>query len=506
MLRRDFLKFSATGALMTTAPSLFASPAKAQSSAPKVITASKRVIEVKGRAVNVLGLTQPGASRGLVMNAGENFRVRLENRIGEPTAIHWHGLTPPWQQDGVAGLSQEPIPDGGHYDYDFPVARPGTFWMHSHMELQEQRLLAAPLIVVDPAEASKDVQDVVVLFHDFTFRDPAEILAELKAGGHDMAAMQKTSPASGHEGHKMSGMATGTATDHGAMGARTKSQGSMDHGAMQMGSMPHLQDVQYDALLANDRTLDDPEVFAVEPGGRVRLRLINGAASTNMWIDLGKLSGKLIAVDGMPVEPIVGSRFEFAVAQRLDILLELPREATAWPIFAVQEGGRMRTGVVLAATGSSIGKFAETADADFPPVGVELEQKLRAAKPLADRAATRKHTMMLGEGAGYVWTLDGAMHGSDKPLAVRPGDRFELTFMNHSTMSHPMHLHGHHFQVVAVNGRRFAGAVRDTVLVPANMGQVTIAFDADNPGKWALHCHHLYHMAGGMMTSMAYEA
>jgi FtsP/CotA-like multicopper oxidase with cupredoxin domain len=77
--------------------------------------------------------------------------------------------------------------------------------------------------------------------------------------------------------------------------------------------------------------------------------------------------------------------------------------------------------------------------------------------------------------------------------------------MNHTTMSHPMHLHGHHFQVVAVNGRRFAGAVRDTVLVPANMGQVTIAFDAENPGKWALHCHHLYHMVGGMMTSMAYE-
>jgi FtsP/CotA-like multicopper oxidase with cupredoxin domain len=491
MLRRDFLKLSATGTLMTTAPSLFASSAKAEGSAPRIITAAKRVIEVKGKAANVLGLTQPGGSHGLVMNAGENFRVRLENRIGEPTAIHWHGLTPPWRQDGVAGISQEPIPDGAGYDYDFPVARPGTFWMHSHMGLQEQHLLAAPLIVLDPAEASKDVREVVVLFHDFTFRDPAEILAELKAGGHDMAAMQKPPVASGHEGHTMPGMATGAA---------------MDHGAMRMGGMSHLQDVQYDALLANDRTLDDPEVFTIEPGGRVRLRLINGAASTNMWIDLGRLSGRLVAVDGMPVEPIVGSRFEFAVAQRLDILLELPRQATAWPIFAVQEGGRMRTGVVLAAKGSSIGKFAETADADFPAVGSELEQKLRAAKPLVERTATRKHTMMLGEGAGYVWTLDGAVHGSDKPLAVRAGDHFELTLMNHTSMSHPMHLHGHHFQVVAVNGRRFAGAMRDTVLVPANMGQVTIAFDADNPGKWALHCHHLYHMVGGMMTSMAYEA
>lgn len=490
---------------MATAPSLFASPAKAQTSAPKIITAGKRVIEVKGKAANVLGLTRSSGGHGLTMNAGENFRVRLENRIGEPTAIHWHGLTPPWQQDGVAGLSQEPIPDGGAYDYDFPVARPGTFWMHSHMGLQEQHLLAAPLIVLDPAEASKDVQEVVVLFHDFTFRDPAEILAELKAGGHHMTAMQKPPAASKHEGHTMPGMTTNSSMSHGAMGHGTKSLGLMDHGGMQVGGMSHLQDVQYDALLANDRTLDDPEVFTVAPGGRVRLRLINGAASTNMWIDLGNLSGKLIAVDGMPVESVVGSRFAFAVAQRLDILLELPREATAWPIFAVQEGGRMRTGVVLAAKGSSVGKLAGTADANFPAVGAELEQKLRAANPLVARAATRKRTMMLGEGAGYVWPLDGAVYGADGPLTVRSGDRFELTFMNHTTMSHPMHLHGHHFQVVAVNGKRFAGAIRDTVLVPANMGQVTIAFDADNAGKWALHCHHLYHMVGGMMTSMAYE-
>jgi FtsP/CotA-like multicopper oxidase with cupredoxin domain len=95
MLRRDFLKLSATGALMTTAPSLLASPANAQSSAAKVITAGKRAIEVTGKAVNVLGLTQPGGSHGLVMNAGENFRVLLENRISEPTAIHWLGSPRP---------------------------------------------------------------------------------------------------------------------------------------------------------------------------------------------------------------------------------------------------------------------------------------------------------------------------------------------------------------------------------------------------------------------------
>src|SRR5690606_19638124 len=160
-------------------------------------------------------------------------------------------LTPPWQQDGVAGISQEPILDGGSHDYDFPVARPGTFWMHSHFGLQEQHLLAAPLIVRDPAEAGEDVQEVIVLFHDFTFRDPAEILAELTGGGHGM-----------------SGMSMGGGMDHGNMDHGGMDMGEMNMGGMQIGGqmagMAHLQDVQYDALLANDRTLDDPEVVAVE--------------------------------------------------------------------------------------------------------------------------------------------------------------------------------------------------------------------------------------------------
>lgn len=457
MRRRDFLRLSATGVLATVSPALPASgkPAAGQ----KIVMAGKRVIEVKGRAANVLGLTQPDGSNGLVMDAGENFRVRLENRIGEPTVIHWHGLTPPWRQDGVAGLSQDPIADGGRREYDFPVAQPGTFWMHSHFGLQGQSLLAAPLIVRDPAEAGMDVQDIVVLFQDFSFRDPAEILAELRSAAQGRADVQ--APPS---------------------------------------------DSLHDALLANDRTLDDPEIISVEPGGRIRLRLINGAASTNMWIDLGTLTGRLIAVDGMPVAPVDRRYFELAVAQRLDIMLELPRDRAAWPVLAVQERGRMRTGVMLAARGAPVEKLANLADETFPTVGLGLEQALRAASPLADRKVTRRHTMMLREGSNYMWDLVRATHGEDSPFVVRRGDRVELTFLNYSGTSHPLHLHGHRFQVTAVNRQRFSGAVRDTVLVSARMGEVTVALDADNAGEWALGCHHLYHMAGGMMTSMAYEA
>jgi FtsP/CotA-like multicopper oxidase with cupredoxin domain len=493
--RRKFLASAAATGGLAVAPSLLLPARPAVAASHTTITAGSRVIEVKGRAATVFGLTQPDGRHGLMLNAGDRFRARLNNRLGEHTVIHWHGLTPPWRQDGVGGITQDPIAAGEGQDYDFLVSAAGTNWMHSHAGLQEQRLLAAPLIVRDPAQAGEDVQEVVVIFHDFTFRDPEEVLAELRGAGHGKAPALRMGA--------MEGM------DHGAMAMGATSGTSMGGtgGAMSgmaMGGMAHLQDVEYDALLANDRTLNDPEIFSVERGGRVRLRLINGAASTNLWIDLDRLRGRLIAVDGMPVQPLEGPRFEFAVAQRLDILLDIPSEGGAWPIFAAQEGGRSRTGFVLATSSADIRKLEEAADAEYPPVGADLEQRLRALNPPSQRPADRQRMIMLGEASGYIWTLDGKIHGEDTPIQVSEDERFELTFMNHSTMSHPMHLHGHHFQVIAVNGKRISGAVRDTVLVPANMGSVTIAFDATNPGKWALHCHHLYHMAGGMMTSLEY--
>jgi FtsP/CotA-like multicopper oxidase with cupredoxin domain len=106
--------------------------------------------------------------------------------------------------------------------------------------------------------------------------------------------------------------------------------------------------------------------------------------------------------------------------------------------------------------------------------------------------------------AGYRWGLEQAGAAGGGPLQVRHGERVEIVLRNRTMMSHPMHLHGHHFQVVAIDGERLPGAKRDTVLVPPR-AQITIAFEADNPGRWAFHCHNLYHMAVGMMTTVAYD-
>jgi FtsP/CotA-like multicopper oxidase with cupredoxin domain len=107
--------------------------------------------------------------------------------------------------------------------------------------------------------------------------------------------------------------------------------------------------------------------------------------------------------------------------------------------------------------------------------------------------------MLDGSMSPYLWTIDGRTWGDHLPIAARSGERVEMTFHNHSMMGHPMHLHGHTFQVVAIGNRRFAGAVRDTVYVPP-MTSLTIALDAGEAAHWMFHCHHMPHLSFGMMT------
>jgi FtsP/CotA-like multicopper oxidase with cupredoxin domain len=140
-----------------------------------------------------------------------------------------------------------------------------------------------------------------------------------------------------------------------------------------------------------------------------------------------------------------------------------------------------------------------------PPVDNSLEARLVAVEPLTSRSADVVHTIALAGGMKpYAWSMNGEYWPQVKPLMLAKGQRVEIDLVNHSMMAHPMHLHGHTFQVIAIDGRPIQGAVRDTVLVMP-MGRVRIAFDADNPGRWPFHCHNLYHMMTGMLTEFRYQ-
>ena len=199
-------------------------------------------------------------------------------------------------------------------------------------------------------------------------------------------------------------------------------------------------------------------------------------------------------------------RFEIAIAQRLDIRVALPSGNGGYPILAIREGDRARTGIYLATRSGTVAKLADAGAFEAPPVRLDLEQRLRATTPLTSRSVNRRLELNLtGSMARYIWTLNGRIYEDRIPLKAAKNERVEIVMHNQTGMAHPMHLHGHIFQVVALNGKPLAGAMRDTVIVPPK-GRVTIAFDADNPGRWAFHCHNLYHMASGMFTSLEYEA
>jgi FtsP/CotA-like multicopper oxidase with cupredoxin domain len=438
------------------------------------LRAAMRSLEVNGKAASAMGLEHANGKQGLSFQAGQPFNVLLENSLPVPTAIHWHGLHPPNNQDGVPGLTQPVIAPNGTFQYHFPVQPAGTHWMHSHEGLQEAFLLAAPLIVHDPSDQA-DEQEVILFLGDFSFTSPTEIYAKLR---------------------KPSGQAM-------AMGGKHAPAMAMDK--------PDTSDVNYDAYLINDRTLADPEVVRVERNGRVRLRIINGSSGTNFFVSLGNLHGELIATDGMPVKLVSGSRFPLAIAQRIDVRVQLPPEG-AFPIIALRENATEQAGIILATPGASIKKLP--AQNTSPPgvLTLDLESQLVAVKPLSSKPIDQSYDLRLqGNMALYEWPINGIVFDVEHPrgqkaqVKVKRDQRVAVKFINETGMSHPMHLHGHSFQVIDINGKSLNGAVRDTILVPPK-ASVTVAFDANNPGTWYLHCHILWHLAAGMAVLVEYEA
>ncbi|MEQ7154226.1 multicopper oxidase family protein [Brevundimonas aurifodinae] len=486
MNRRRLLEGTLLGAsalVLATPRPLWAKGLTARSAAaPTRLQISRRTLDINGRAATVFGLQQPDGKRGLTLREGEAFNVVLGNDTDESTIVHWHGLTPPFASDGVADASLPLMAPRSERSFDFPVGAAGTHWMHAHT-LQEQSLLAAPLIVRSLADERRDEQEVVILLHDFSFSSPEEILERLKSRGtpHAMVA-EATADRRSSPPINQPGVAP--------MVAAPTSQGmAID-----------INDIEYDAYLANDRTLGDPEIIAVERGGRVRLRIINGATATAFTVDLGEIDGELIAVDGHQVQPIAGRRFPVAMGQRIDVRLDLPRDARPFPIMALREGARQRTGVILQPPGATVARLPELSVHNAPVLDLALEGRLSALVPLRTHPAHKTFDMDLtGSMGGYRWDLETAT-----PISVRRGERIEITMLNTTMMAHPMHLHGHHFQVVAIDSQRFSGAMRDTVNIPPQRS-VTISFDTTNAGEWAFHCHHLYHMAAGMMTQLSYE-
>lgn len=427
-------------------------------SEPLIFKVKEKELNVNGRNSSIYTID---GTNGITFTEGESFNVVVENHLKKPTSIHWHGILLPNSQDGVPYVTQLPIKPGEKYSYFFPIRQAGTYWMHAHYGLQEQKLLAAPLIILEK-KTDPSIQDVVMFLSDFTFRDPHDIFKELRN--------PQLSIAPPHMHQK---------TD--------------------------LNDVHYDAFLTNWKTLENPEIIQVHPEKSIRLRMINGSSSSNFFVYLGKLEGKAIAIDGNEILPFTGNTFELAVAQRIDLHIRLPKDGGTFPVFAQGEGTNLQTGLILTTQAFSNTRISQKASFVAGALSYAQEKKLKAKYPLQKKEVNRRLVLNLdGDMTKYIWMLNNHAWPHYHPLIVKEGERVELAFVNKTMMSHPMHLHGHFFQVTEIDGEPMQGALRDTILVLPK-STVKVQFDADNPGNWALHCHNLYHLYAGMMTTLNYE-
>ena len=435
------------------------------------LTAAPVTIDLAGRMVTTWAYN--GSVPGPVVRprAGEVLRARLDNRLPEPTTIHWHGVALRNDMDGAPGMTQPPVRPGGRFTYEFTVPDPGTYWFHPHVGLQLDRGLYGPLLVDDPAEPGGYDREQVVVLDDWTDGigpSPEQLQARLAAQG-------------GMMGQGNMGM----------MG-----QGGPDASPVLGGVGGQ---IDYPLYLLNGRPPADPPTIPARPGQRLRLRVVNAAAETAFRLALGGHRLTVTHSDGLPVAAVTVDALVVGMGERYDAVVTLGDGA--FPLVALAEGKRGQAlGVVRTAGGARPAAGARPGELDGRLLDLgELRADPRVGLPA--RRPDRTHRVVLSGGMMDArWTINGRTFDDAIPLEVREGERVRLVLANQSMMFHPVHLHGHSFQVQTQAG---AGPRKDTVIVRP-MEQFAVDLLAANPGQWMLHCHNLYHQQAGMMTTLSY--
>jgi FtsP/CotA-like multicopper oxidase with cupredoxin domain len=459
----------------------------------------------------VAALTINGSVPGptLRFQEGDLARIRVHNDLRrEETSTHWHGLLLPNEQDGVPHVTTPPIKPGTFHTFEFVLRHAGTYWYHSHTHLQEQRGVYGAIVVLPrpgtPTAASDRAdRDEVLVLSDWTNESPDEVLRTL-ARGSEYYLLRR-----------------GTAQSlFGAVGAGALGE----YLAREWSKMPPMDvaDVAYDAFLVNGRR---EWKVPGRPGERVRLRIVNAAASTYFYLHWSAGPLKIIEADGMPVVPVSVPRLLMGVAETYDVIVTIPRDGE-WELRATAMDGSGHASALLgdgerhAASDPpkprvySMDEMVEMALAEKdenPRAVVDLPRpgppyallRARGDTRLPASAPTREISMRLtGDMGRYTWSFNGKTMAEEGIVWLRHGEVVRLEMVNDTMMHHPIHLHGHFFRVL--NGQGARSPLKHTVDVPP-MGRRVIEFEANERHGWLFHCHILYHMMTGMGRVFWYE-
>jgi CopA family copper-resistance protein len=508
-------------------------------------------MNVTGRAITGTGINGQIPAPILRWREGDTVTLAVSNRLSEPTSIHWHGIRAPSPMDGVPGLSFPGIAPGETYVYRFPVHQSGTYWYHSHSGFQEQTGVYGPLVIEPKAGYPQPFdRDYVVFLSDWSDTSPDTIVSNLKFQSDYYNSRQRTA-GTFFEDVAKNGFAA-TVVDR------------LEWGRMRM-SPTDILDVSgatYTYLI-NGHPPAANWTALFRPGERVRLRFINGSSMSIFDVRIDGLPMTVVQADGNDVMPVTVDEFRISVAETYDVIVQ-PKADRAYTIFVQVEdrtgyargtlaprpgmtapippmdprplrtmtdmgmggmdagsmpGMQMNHGAMPGMQMSSEAKKLEgtvgvdnvaempTERLNRPGEGIPSERRaltysdLRATRPGGDpRPPSRDITLHLtGNMERFIWGFDGKKFSEADPIVLQRGERVRFVLINDSMMEHPIHLHGLWSELE--NGHGEYRPYKHTINVKPGE-KLSYLVTADEPGRWAYHCHLLYHMEMGMFREV----
>ncbi|MGY2184956.1 Copper resistance protein A precursor [compost metagenome] len=558
--RRTFVKGLAAGGLLGGL-GLWRPPVWAVSSPgqPQVLTGSDFELFIGETPVNFTGnprtaMTINGSLPGPLLRwrEGDTVTLRVKNALKDSTSIHWHGILLPANMDGVPGLSFKGIEPGGQYVYQFKVRQNGTYWYHSHSGLQEQAGVYGPLVIDarEPEPFQYD-RDYVVMLTDWTDEDPASLMKTLKKQSDYYNYNKRTV---GDFIDDVSEKGWGATVADRKMWAEMK---------MNPTDLADVSGATYTYLM-NGQAPDANWTGVFRPGEKLRLRFINGSAMTYFDMRIPGLKMTVVAADGLHVKPVTVDEFRIAVAETFDVIVE-PSEA-AYTLFAQSMDrtgyarGTLALGSGLSAPVPSLdprplvtmddmgmggmdhGSMAGMDHSNMAMPGMQSHPDSENDNPLVDMQAMSTSPKLDDPGLGlrnngrrvltysdlrstfedpdgrepgrtlelhltghmekFAWSFNGIKFSDAEPLRLKYGERVRVVLVNDTMMTHPIHLHGMWSDLEDENG---AFMVRKHTIDMPPGSRRSYRVTADALGRWAYHCHLLYHMEMGMFREVRVE-
>ena len=488
---------------------------------------------------------------------GDTVTLRVRNKLKADTSIHWHGILLPANMDGVPGLSFHGIEPGGMYVYQFKVRQNGTYWYHSHSGLQEQSGVYGPLVIdaKEPEPFQYD-RDYVVMLTDWTDEDAVGLMKTLKKQS-DYYNYNKLTV--GDFIHDVSEKGWGSTIADRKMWAEMK---------MNPTDLADVSGATYTYLM-NGQSPDMNWTGVFRPGEKLRLRFINGSAMTYFDVRIPGLKMTVVAADGLHVKPVSVEEFRIAVAETFDVIVEptqdaytlfaqsMDRTGYACGTLAVKTGvsasippldprplvtmddmgmggmdhsgtggdmagmdhsslagvGEMQSHPATESNNPLVDMQAMTTSPKLDDPGLGLRDNGRRVLTYSDLRSTFEdpdgrdpsrtiELHLTGHMEKFAWSFNGVKFSDAAPLRLKYGERVRIVLVNDTMMTHPIHLHGMWSDLEDENGQFMVR--KHTIDMPPGSRR-SYRVTADALGRWAYHCHLLYHMEMGMFREVRVE-